>query len=125
MESGNGDKPGNISFYSMYSMYYFPHFAAQHANKNNIRLVFDSTSRSNGVSVNDILLIGPVLLQSLVSILWKLRQRPFAFCKDAKEMFQVRIREEYRDSQRFLWRNNKKFHLDDWLDSKGSEIEMW
>lgn len=87
--------------------WYLPHFAVHNPNKpNKIRIVFDAAAKSHGVSLNDNLIAGPDLLQSLVAILWKFRQRRFGFCGDVREMFhRVGIRKEDRCAQRFLWRN--------------------
>ncbi|CAK1547419.1 unnamed protein product [Leptosia nina] len=87
--------------------WYLPHFAVTHPLKKKIRIVFDAASRSHGISLNDALLPGPDLLQSLFGVLLRFRQGPIAVAADIKEMFlQVRIKPEDRDSLRFLWREN-------------------
>ncbi|GBP94917.1 hypothetical protein EVAR_100635_1 [Eumeta japonica] len=49
---------------------------------------------------------GPDLIRSLLGVLVRFRQGA-AVSADIKEMFlRVKIREEDRDSLRFLWRNN-------------------
>ena len=63
---------------------------------------------SRGVSLNDRLMKGPDLYNSLVGILSIFRERPIAMCGDLREMLQeIRIREEDRGSQRFLNRNQQ------------------
>lgn len=68
--------------------WYLPHFAVVNQNKpNKIRVVFDAAAKSNGISLNDMLLPGPDLYSSIISVIWKFRQQKIAFSGDVKEMF--------------------------------------
>ncbi|XP_055623137.1 uncharacterized protein LOC129766588 [Toxorhynchites rutilus septentrionalis] len=89
-------------------VWYLPLGVVTNPNKpNKIRLVWDAAARVNGVSFNDMLLKGPDLLNSLPVVLTRFRQRNIAVSGDIREMFhQIPIREEDKQSQRFLWRDN-------------------
>ncbi|XP_058828571.1 uncharacterized protein LOC131688382 [Topomyia yanbarensis] len=72
-----------------------------------VRLIWDAAAKINDVSLNSQLLKGPDLLTPLPTVLSQFRQFPIAVCGDIKEMFhQIKIREQDRQSQRFLWRDN-------------------
>lgn len=89
--------------------WYLPHFAVVNPAKPKIRVVHDAAARTAGRSLNDMLLSGPDLLQSLPGVVMRFRQHPHAVSADIKEMFmQIRIQEQDRDALRFLWRGEKR-----------------
>ncbi|XP_047989853.1 uncharacterized protein LOC125229116 [Leguminivora glycinivorella] len=89
--------------------WYLPHFAVRNPEKPKIRLVHDAAATSHGRSLNDMLLAGPDLLQSLPGVIMRFRQYGVAVSADIKEMFmQIKIREEDRDALRFLWRGDRR-----------------
>ena len=52
-----------------------------------IRIFCDAAAKVNGVSLNTMLLKGPDLLNTLLGVLFKFRQKRIGFCADLKEMF--------------------------------------
>ena len=89
--------------------FYLPHFAVVHPTKKKLRIVFDAAARFEGKCLNDALLPGPDLLQSLFGVLLRFRQRPVAVVADIKEMFlRIRVRPEDRDAIRYLWRGEDR-----------------
>ena len=86
-------------------VWYSPHHAVYHPRKpDKVRVVFDCSARFEGTSLNDKLLQGPDLTNSLIGVLVRFRQEPVAFMGDIESMFyQVQIPEDQRDFVRFLW----------------------
>ena len=69
-----------------------------------ILVVFDAASLYNGVSLNNQLLQGPDLTNSLLGILLRFRQYPISLVADIEGMFnQVKVPPEDSDALRFLW----------------------
>ncbi|XP_043241191.1 uncharacterized protein LOC122391399 [Amphibalanus amphitrite] len=83
-----------------------PHHAVSNPNKSKVRVVFDVAARCEGISLNDALITGPDLLQSLVGVLIRFRQERVALVADVEAMFhQVRVRVEDQPALSFLWRH--------------------
>ncbi|XP_074035219.1 uncharacterized protein [Leptinotarsa decemlineata] len=87
--------------------WYLPHFAVKHPSKpQKFRFVFDARAKIDGINLNENLLKGPDLLNSLVNILFNFRQNRIAVMGDIEKMFlRIYIRNE---DQRFLWRGRNK-----------------
>ena len=86
--------------------WFLPHHGVSNPNKKKLRVVFDAAAPFQGTSLNDHLLTGPDLLQSLVGILLRFREERVAIMADITEMFhQVGVRPEDQPALTFLWRN--------------------
>ncbi|PIK55915.1 hypothetical protein BSL78_07185 [Apostichopus japonicus] len=85
-------------------VWYVPHHGVYHPQKKKIRVVFNCAAKFKGVSLNDKLLQGPDLTNSLVGVLLRFRMEPIALMADIEAMFyQVRVQREHRDLLRFVW----------------------
>ena len=85
-------------------LWYIPHHGVYHKRKKTLRVVFDCASTFKGASLNNVLLQGPDLANSLIGVLLRFRQEPVAIMADIESMFhQVRVNEEDRNLLRFLW----------------------
>lgn len=87
----------------------FAHFRRKNPNKPaKTRMIWDAAAKSNGVSLNSVLLKGPDQLASLPHILYGFRKHIVAITGDIRQMFhQNAIRKSDQDSQRFLWRSKQ------------------
>lgn len=96
-------------------IWYLPHFGVISPNKpGKLRLVFDAAAKTQGISLNDKFLAGPDMLNSLLGVLMRFRQKPITFIGDIKDMFlRIKIREEDQDVQRFLWRGSDRTRAPD------------
>ena len=68
-------------------IWYIPHYGVYHRVKKKIRVVFDCSAKHNGRSLNDSLLTGPDLINSLLGILLRFRKEQVAFQCDITKMF--------------------------------------
>ncbi|XP_049617703.1 uncharacterized protein [Syngnathus scovelli] len=88
--------------------WYMPTFGVYHPKKpGNIRVVFDSSAQHGGVSLNNVLLTGPDLNNTLLMF----RKKAVAVTADIEQMFHCcLVKEEDRNFLRFLWfRDNNPY----------------
>ena len=82
--------------------YYIPHHYTSALTK--FCVVFDCSAKFRGKALNDMLLQGSQLTNSVAGVFLKFRERPIAVIGDIKAMFsQVLVDERDRDALRFLW----------------------
>ena len=79
------------------------------------RVVFDGGAKtSNGLSLNDILQVGPTVQQDLYSIVLRFRPHQVCFTADIAKMYrQIVVHPEDRDLQRILWRYSPEEPIQD------------
>ncbi|KAG7471657.1 hypothetical protein JOB18_010271 [Solea senegalensis] len=69
-----------------------------------VRAVFDSSAKHDGVSLNDVLLTGPDLNNTLLGVLTHFRKEPVAVVTDIEQMlYCFKVCQEHCDFLRFLW----------------------
>ncbi|XP_074662167.1 uncharacterized protein LOC141914773 [Tubulanus polymorphus] len=85
--------------------WYLPLFGVYHPKKpDQIRGVFDSSAKFRGISLNNVLLTGPDLSNSLLGVLMRFRKETVAVTADVQHMFHCFIvREDHRNYLRFWW----------------------
>ena len=86
-------------------VWYLPHHPVFHPQKpDKVRVVFDCSAKYRGTSLNDQLLQGPDLTNTLVGVLTRFREESVALMSDVEAMFhQVKVRPDDRNALRFLW----------------------
>ncbi|VEN64130.1 unnamed protein product [Callosobruchus maculatus] len=88
--------------------YYLPHHGVlkQSSLTTKLRTVFDASAQSSsGLSLNDVLKVGPVIQDDLFSILTRFRKHNYVISADIAKMFRcVAVQENQRDLQRIIWR---------------------
>ena len=87
------------------NIWYLPHQPVINPKKpEKLRVVFDCAARYMGTSLNDQLMNGPHLTNTLVGVLTRFRMEQIALVSDIEAMFhQVRVKPHDRDLLRFLW----------------------
>ena len=93
--------------------WYLPHHPVYHHQKpGKVRVVFDCAAKWRGILLNNQLLQGPDLTQSLVDVLSRFRQDRVALMSDIEAMFhQVHVCPCDRSYLRFLWWPDDNFNI--------------
>ena len=101
-------------------LWYLPLFGVYHPKKKDkIRIVFDSSAKFGGVSLNEVLMTGPNLTNSLLGVLMRFRKGNVAVTADIQQMFySFSVKKEHRNFLRFLWPEDNN------LDNKMVEYRM-
>ncbi|XP_077268718.1 uncharacterized protein LOC143900848 [Temnothorax americanus] len=90
--------------------FYLPHHGVYKNSDNlaKLRVVFDASCKSSsGLSLNDVLIVGPVVQQDLASILMRFRTFAYVFTADIVKMYrQILVAPSQTHLQRILWRDN-------------------
>ena len=89
-------------------VWYLPHHSVSNPKKpDKTRVVFDCSAKYKDASLNNDLLRGPDMTNTLIGVLLRFRQEPVGFTADTQSMFhQVRVKPEQCDILRFLrWPN--------------------
>lgn len=91
------------------NLYITPHHAVikELSSTTQLRVVFDASAKTtNGMSLNDQLLIGPTVQEDIFSILIRWRIYKYGFTSDIEKMYrQIFVDPEHAKFQRILWRN--------------------
>lgn len=97
------DKPETFNF--------LPHHAVirENAEKTKCRVVFDASAKTDsGLSLNDILMVGPKVQDDIMSILLRFRQHKLVFTGDVAKFYrQILVDQSQRYLQMILWRPNR------------------
>lgn len=98
--------------------FYLPHHAVikSSSNTTKVRVVFDASAKSNnGISLNDMLMVGPTIQDTLFTHLIRFRIHRYVLTADIEKMYrQILLHKDDRAYQRILWRQNdqvKTFEL--------------
>ncbi|XP_013410717.1 uncharacterized protein LOC106173924 [Lingula anatina] len=105
IDKGHAQKIDHRNLYNnSNSVWYLPHHPVINSKKSKIRVVFDCAAEYSGVYLNDSLLQGTDLTNSLIGVLLRFRQEKIAIVADIEQMYhQVRVHPDDRDALRFLW----------------------
>ncbi|XP_038106590.1 uncharacterized protein LOC119766223 [Culex quinquefasciatus] len=84
--------------------------AAEQSSTTKVRVVFDGSAKTSaGHSLNDALLVGPVVQNELLDTVLRFRKFPIALVADIEKMYrQVAVHPEDRPYQRIVWRFDPK-----------------
>ncbi|XP_058798334.1 uncharacterized protein LOC131668296 [Phymastichus coffea] len=92
--------------------YYLPHHAVlkESSDTTKCRVVFDASAKSStGISLNDVLLTGPTIQETLLNQIFHFRTYPFVLTADIEKMYkQVWVHPSDRRFQKIFWYHEDK-----------------
>lgn len=95
--------------------FYLPHrpVVKLSSSSTKVRPVFDASARGpNGVSLNDVVHVGPALMPSVQEVLLRFRRWKYGVSGDIKRAFhQIGLCEADKDAHRFLWRQEGRLRV--------------
>ena len=103
-----------------HSVFYLPIHIVRKESSTTTKIwaVFDASAKSlTGVSLNDILLVGPTVTSPLVDVLLRFRFHHIALTTDISRMYRaVALDQSDQDLHRFVWRKDPSEPLKDYHD---------
>ncbi|XP_055615401.1 uncharacterized protein LOC129761693 [Toxorhynchites rutilus septentrionalis] len=95
--------------------YFLPHHAVlrPESSTTKLRTVFDASCKSqSGLSLNDVLLTGPTIQQSLIALVMRFRMHAYVVTADIAKMYrQIMVHPTDQPLQRIYWRDDKNTTL--------------
>ncbi|XP_062538710.1 uncharacterized protein LOC134206984 [Armigeres subalbatus] len=96
------DPPGLLKWY-------LPHHAVLRPSNTTTkcRVVFDASAKVSGLSLNDVLMIGPTVQSDLLSIILRFRKYRYVMSADVSKMYrQISVDRDHTPLQRIFWRKS-------------------
>lgn len=97
------------------SCYFLPHHPVvkETSITTKVRVVFDASSEtSTGLSLNDILMVGPTIQDDLTELLVRFREHKYVVTSDITKMYrQIRVSDEDTNLQLILWREEPQDNI--------------
>ena len=118
IEKGHTTKLSDERLYKILNItnYIQHHYVLQPNKPGKVRVVFDAAAKHNNISLNEKLLKGSDLLNSLIGLLMRFRKGEYAVMTDIEKMFhQIYVLEKDRDALRFLWRDKPTDKICDYI----------
>ncbi|KAJ8049534.1 hypothetical protein HOLleu_02319 [Holothuria leucospilota] len=104
--SGVSNRPPNRKDSVGNKIYHVNQVVRKDRESTKVRVVYDTASKCEGVSLNDVIYNGPKLQNDLFDVLIGIRRRPIALICDISEMYlQIQLAKEDRTMFRFMWRD--------------------
>ena len=92
------------------NIFFLPHHAVFKESSTTTKtwVVFDASAKSTtGVSLNDMLMVGPTIQQDLISIVLRFQIHTYAMTADISKMYrQISVHPEGYNLQHILWRRS-------------------
>ena len=100
-----------------HEVYYLPMHAVHKTTSSTtqLRIVFDASAKSTtGMSLNDHLLVGPMVHTPLIDVILRFRQYRVPQTTDISRIYRTVLSEVQHDLHHFVWRRHEHHRLDDY-----------